>query len=105
MRSVSSSTAFTFRTLIDSSTTLIHFVHYIHGRTALIYRTLCTWLYEVFTQVIRKTFSGRISPRTKDCGVTLITVTNEPVPRPSTTFFTKHFSFQLVGNIDGYRPG
>ena len=32
-----SSTAFTFQMLIHSSTTLIHFVHYIHGRTALIF--------------------------------------------------------------------
>ena len=37
-----SSTAFTFQMLIHSSTTLIHFVHYIHGRTALIFCTLCT---------------------------------------------------------------
>ena len=37
-----------FCTLIHSSTTLMHFVHYIHGRTALIFRTLCPWLYEVF---------------------------------------------------------
>ena len=50
MRSVSSTTAFTFRTLIHSSTTLIHFVDYIHGRTALIFRTLCPWLYEAFTK-------------------------------------------------------
>ena len=30
-----------------NSYTLIHFVHYIHGRTALIFHTLCPWLYEV----------------------------------------------------------
>ena len=44
-------------------------------------------------QVIRKTFPGRISSQPKECGVTLVTVTNEPVPRPSATFFAKHFFF------------
>ena len=29
---------------------LIYFVHYIQGRTALIFRTLCPWLYEVLAE-------------------------------------------------------
>ena len=29
---------------------LIYFVHYIHGSTDLIFRTLYPWLYEVFSQ-------------------------------------------------------
>ena len=48
-------------------------------------------------QVIRKTFSGRISPQPQECGARLITVTNEPVPRPSTISFAfsqaENFSF------------
>ena len=48
-------------------------------------------------QVIRKNFQGRISLQPQECGVTLVTVTNEPVPRSSTTFsafsWGKHFFF------------
>ena len=51
MRSDSSSIAFTFCTLIHSSTSLIHFVHYIHSRTALIFCALYPWLYEVFAEL------------------------------------------------------
>ena len=45
----------------------------------------------------RKNFPGRILLQPQECGVRLVTVTNEPVPRPSTTFFAfsraKHFFF------------
>ena len=34
--------------LIHGSTTVIYSVHCIHGGTALIFRTLCPWLHEVF---------------------------------------------------------
>ena len=48
-------------------------------------------------QVIRKNLPGRISPQPQECGVTLVTVMNEPVFRPSTFFFAfswaKHFFF------------
>ena len=48
-------------------------------------------------RLLDKEFPGRISPQPQECGVTLVTVTNEPVPRPSTTFFAfswaKHFFF------------
>ena len=40
---------------------------------------------------------GRISPQPQECGARLVTVTNEPVPRPSSTSFAvskaKHFLF------------
>ena len=35
---------------------LIYFVHYIQGRTALIFRTLCPWLYEVLAENLQKCF-------------------------------------------------
>ena len=38
-------------------------------------------------QVIRKNFPRRISPQPQECAARLVTVTNEPVPRPSTIFF------------------
>ena len=45
-------------------------------------------------QVISKILSGRISPQPQQCEARLVTVTNEPVPRTSTTSFafsqTKH---------------
>ena len=37
--------------LIHGSTTVIYSVHCIHGGTALIFRTLCPWLYEVFSSL------------------------------------------------------
>ena len=45
-------------------------------------------------QVIRKNFPGRISSQPQECGVTLVTVTNEPVPRPSTLYL--HFLGQNI---------
>ena len=60
-------------------------------------------------RLLDKEFPGRISPQPQECGVTLVTVTNEPVPRPSILSLDilgqNIFFFQLVGNIDGYRSG
>ena len=57
-------------------------------------------------QVIRKYFQGRISLQPQECGARLVTVTNEPVPMPSTTSYIfsrkTFFSFELVENIDSY---
>ena len=48
-------------------------------------------------QVIRENFPGRISPQPQEYEVRLVTVTHEPFPKPSTTFFAfsqeKHFFF------------
>ena len=48
-------------------------------------------------QVIGKNFPGRISPQSQGGGARLVTVTNEPVSRPSSTSFAvsepKHFLF------------
>ena len=49
MGSVLSSTAFTF-CVRQFMAVLIYSVHCIHGGTALIFRMLCPWLYEVFFQ-------------------------------------------------------
>ena len=38
---------------------LIYSVHCIHGGTALIFRTLCPWLYEVFSDHVSKDLSAR----------------------------------------------
>ena len=51
MHSVLSGTAIMIHKPIHSSTTLIHFVHYIHGRTAIIFCMLCPWLYEVLAEL------------------------------------------------------
>ena len=60
-------------------------------------------------KLLEKIFPGRISPQPQECGVTLVTVTNEPVLRPSTLYLhflgQNIFSFQLVRNIEGYRSG
>ena len=42
---------------------LIYFVHYIHGSTDLIFRTLHPWLYEVFAKPTRKTCFSREKKR------------------------------------------
>ena len=48
-------------------------------------------------QAIRKILPGRLSPQPQQCGARLVTVTNEAVPRSSTTSFVfsqiKHFLF------------
>ena len=33
---------------------LLYFVHYIHGNAALIFRALCSWLYEVLSDIYRR---------------------------------------------------
>ena len=61
----------------------------------------CRWRQTL--QVIRNKFRGRISPQPQECGARLITVMNEPVPRPSTTSFAfsqaKHFRKDMLLNI------
>ena len=48
-------------------------------------------------RLLKKNFPGRISPQPLECGARLVTVTNDPVPRPSTASFAvsqaKHFLF------------
>ena len=70
-------------------------------------KSFLTWLLYVASNPASywKRFSRNKSPAT----TRLVRVTNEPVPRPSTTSFAfseaKHVSFQLVENINGYRSG
>ena len=45
-----------------------------------------TWRHTL--QVIRKNFPGTISPQPQECWARLVTVTNEPFRRPSTSSFT-----------------
>ena len=45
---------------------VIYFVHYIHGRTALIFRTLCPWLYEVLAPLLL------LRPRSQNSSVWVI---------------------------------
>ena len=47
--------------------------------------------------LLEKNFAARIFAQPQECGARLVTVTNQQVPRPSTTFFAfsqaKHFAF------------
>ena len=56
--------------------------------------------------IIRINFPTKILSQLQECAARLVKVTNQPVPRPSTTSFAfsqaKLFSIYQVQNIDGY---
>ena len=54
--------------LIHGSTTVIYSVHCIHGGTALIFRTLCPWLYEVLSNIRISIKTARVSRLSVSCG-------------------------------------
>ena len=81
-------------------------MHYIGQHTWRHYKfSHFAYTWRQTLEVIRKNLPGKIFPQPQEFGARLVTVTNEPVLRPSSTYFAfsqaKHFFFSTSWEYRG----